>query len=96
MSFTLLFTTPPPRKKQGVRDSYPHNMSDTAPTRGTTEGWPLLTVESELNGDSKSTNERVPLHLLVCGAVLPVQEIFVLPWLSSQQSTKYFFSPCTI
>jgi hypothetical protein len=24
------------------------------------EGWPLLTVESEVNGDSKSTNERGP------------------------------------
>jgi hypothetical protein len=22
------------------------------------EGWPLLTVETEVNGDSKSTNER--------------------------------------
>jgi hypothetical protein len=30
---------------------------------GTTEarkGWPLLTVETEINGDSKSTNERGP------------------------------------
>ncbi len=24
------------------------------------EGWPLLTVETEANGDSKSTNERGP------------------------------------
>ncbi len=24
------------------------------------EGWPLLTVETEVNGDSKSTNERGP------------------------------------
>ncbi|MFN9908250.1 MAG: hypothetical protein ACK56F_19330 [bacterium] len=23
-------------------------------------GWPLLTVETEVNGDSKSTNERGP------------------------------------
>ncbi len=29
-------------------------------TRETREGWPLLTVETEVNGDSKSTNERVP------------------------------------
>jgi hypothetical protein len=26
-------------------------------TRETREGWPLLTVETEVNGDSKSTNE---------------------------------------
>jgi hypothetical protein len=24
------------------------------------EGWPLLTVETDVNGDSKSTNERGP------------------------------------
>ncbi len=27
---------------------------------GTREGWPLLTVETEANEDSKSTNERGP------------------------------------
>jgi hypothetical protein len=27
-------------------------------TRETREGWPLLTVETEVNGDSQSTNER--------------------------------------
>ncbi len=29
-------------------------------TRETREGWPLLTVETWVNGDSKSTNERNP------------------------------------
>ncbi len=29
-------------------------------TRETREGLPLLTVETEINGDSKSTNERGP------------------------------------
>jgi hypothetical protein len=29
-------------------------------TRETREGWPLLSVENEVNGDSKSTNERGP------------------------------------
>ncbi len=29
-------------------------------TRETREGWPLLTVETEANRDSKSTNERGP------------------------------------
>ncbi len=28
--------------------------------RETREGWPLLTVETEVNGDSKSTNEKGP------------------------------------
>jgi len=28
--------------------------------RETREGWPLLTVETEVNGDSESTNERGP------------------------------------
>ena len=32
-------------------------------TRETREGWPLLTVETEVNGDSRSTNERGPPHL---------------------------------
>ncbi len=27
---------------------------------GALPGWPLLTVETEMNGDSKSTNERGP------------------------------------
>jgi hypothetical protein len=27
-------------------------------SRETREGWPLLTVETEVNGDSRSTNER--------------------------------------
>ncbi len=29
-------------------------------SRETAEGWPLLTVETAVNGDSKSTNERCP------------------------------------
>jgi hypothetical protein len=37
--------------------------------RETREGWPLLTVETELNGDSKRTNERDPF--LVCSLGLP-------------------------
>ncbi len=64
--------------------------------RETRVGWPLLTVETELNGDSKSTNERGPLPWLVCGAVLPVQEILFC--LGSLVSTveNIFFSPYTI
>ncbi len=41
-------------------------------------GGPLLTVETEVNGESKSTKERGPSLI---GLVVPAQEIFVLPWL---------------
>jgi hypothetical protein len=30
------------------------------PSRETKEGWPLLAVETDVNGDSKSANERGP------------------------------------
>ncbi len=43
----------------------------------TREGWPLLIVETEVNVDLKSTNERGPSFFgFSC-----VQEIFVLPCL---------------
>jgi hypothetical protein len=45
--------------------------------RDYTEGWPLLTVETEVNGDSKKS---FFLGWFI-GLVLLVQEIFVLPWL---------------
>ena len=54
-------------------------MGDLA--RDTREGWPQLTVETEVNGDSKSTNERGSFLGWFVGLVVPVQEIFVLPWL---------------
>jgi hypothetical protein len=49
--------------------------------RETRDGWPLLTVETEVNGDSKSTIERGPFLVgslsLSCNGTL--QEHFVLP-----------------
>jgi hypothetical protein len=50
-------------------------------SKETREGWPQLTVETEVNGDSKSTNERGSFLGWFVGLVVPVQEIFVLPWL---------------
>ncbi len=51
-------------------------------TRKAREEWPLLTVETEVKGSSKSTNERGPSFLgWFVGLVVLVQEIFVLPWL---------------
>ncbi len=59
----------------------PHTFVGNGNIRETREGWPLLTVETEVNGDSKSTNERGLPWLVCCGLVVPVKEIFVLPWL---------------
>ncbi len=57
--------------------------------RETGVGWPLLTVETELNGDSKSTNKRGPS--LIGWAVLPVQEIlFCLGSLVSTVQNIFF------
>jgi hypothetical protein len=39
-------------------------------------GLPLLTVETEANGDSKSTNEKGPCLVVSLGSWVPVQEIF--------------------
>ncbi len=36
------------------------NLNETVGTSKTSEGWPLLAVETEVNGDSKKTNERSP------------------------------------
>ncbi len=47
----------------------------------TREGWPLLTVETEVNGVSKRANERGPFLVGSLGFIVPIQEIFVLPWL---------------
>ncbi len=58
--------------------------------RETREGWPLLpllAVETDVNGDLKSTNERGPTLV----------EILFGLGCSSRSSRKYFFSsPCTI
>jgi hypothetical protein len=35
-------------------------MKTRLTTRETREGWPVLTVETEVNRDSKSANERGP------------------------------------
>jgi hypothetical protein len=52
-------------------------------TRETREGWPLLSFETEVNGNSKSTIERGPsmVGLLAIVFVVLVQQIFDLPWL---------------
>ncbi len=44
--------------------------------RETREGWPLLTIETEANGDSKRTNEKGSFLGWFVELVVPVQEIF--------------------
>jgi hypothetical protein len=51
-------------------------------TRETREGWPLLTVEIEVNGDSKSTNERDPSLVGSLGLSCRYKRLlFLMPWL---------------
>jgi hypothetical protein len=45
------------------------------------EGWPLLTVKTEANGDSMSTNEKGFFLGWFVGRIVPVQELFVQPML---------------
>ncbi len=62
----------------------------------TREGWPLLTVKTEVNGDSNRTNGRGPSWLFHYPC-RPVQEILSCLGCSSRPSTKYFSSsPDTI
>ncbi len=60
-------------------------------------GGPLLIVETEVNGDSKSTNEREHFLVWFVRLVVPIQEILVLPWLLKSTQYKILFSsPYTI
>jgi hypothetical protein len=57
----------------------------------TREGWPLLTVETEANGDLWITNEGGPSLVRGAGII----ENFILPWLLwSAQCTLLYFSLC--
>ena len=49
--------------------------------RETREGWPLLPVETEVNGDSKSTNESGPFLVDSLGLPCRYKRFFVLTWL---------------
>ncbi len=65
-------------------------------SRETREGWPLLTVETEVNGDSKSTNEKSPSLVGFLG--LPcrfTRFLFCLRLLSAEYKI-FFSSPYTI
>jgi hypothetical protein len=67
-------------------------------TRESREGWPLLTVETEVHGDSKSINVRGPSLVGFVGLSCQCQykRFLVSLGCSSQPSTKYFFPRCTL
>ncbi len=76
--------TPPP----------PHTTCPVC-SRETRKGWPLLTVETEVNGDSKSTNERgSSLDGSLCLSCQYQRFLFCLDR-CSLPSTKYFFTHST-
>jgi hypothetical protein len=53
-----------------------------------------MTVETEVNGDSRSTNDSCPTLVGSLGLSCLVKEIFVLPWLlySAQYKTIFFLA----
>ncbi len=82
---------PGQRGRAGAPCGLMARLMNTVLHRETREGWPLLTVETEVNGDSKNTNGRSPslvvVHWACCadtrefrstlaGLVGPVQNIF--------------------
>ncbi len=70
---------------------------DTVIGRETKEGWPLLTVETEVNGESKSTNERGPSWAGSSAFSCRYKRLLSCLGCSSRASTRYFFSsPYTI
>ncbi len=67
----------------------PSLVSSVVSTRESTtrEGWTLLTVETQANGDSRSTYERSPSLFGSLGSSCRYKTIFVLSWLL--QSAQY-------
>jgi len=65
--------------------------------RETREGWPLLTCETEVNGDSKRANEMDPSLVGLLGLSCRYKRFLFCLGCFSRSSTKYFFlSPYTI
>ncbi len=59
-------------------------------TRENREGWPLLTVETEANGDSWSTCEKIPSLVASLGSSRRCYRLLSCLGCSSQPCTKYF------
>jgi hypothetical protein len=58
--------------------------------RETREGWPLLTVEIKVNGDSKRTNERGPFNFGWLGLSCRYKRFLLCLGCSSRPGSKYF------
>jgi hypothetical protein len=56
------------------------------------EGWPLLTVETQMNGDSKSTNKRCPSLVASLGLPCRYKRFLFFLGCSSRHTTIYIFS----
>jgi hypothetical protein len=57
----------------------------------TREEWPLLAVETEANGNSKSTHESGPSLVSLLGLSYRYKRFLFCLGCSSRSSTKYFF-----
>ncbi len=76
---------------------YSYNFSGFLAGRETREGWPLLTVETEVNGSSKRTNENGVLSWLVRWACRAgTRDFLFCLGCSIRPSTKYFFPHRTL
>ncbi len=73
-----MYLLEPNRSEERVEGAW---ASSAVESRKVTEWWPLLTIEIEVNGNSKSTNERGSFFGWFVGLVVPIQEVFVQPWL---------------
>jgi hypothetical protein len=76
----LLSTPPPPQNWRPFQFQRGRKEDVSVACRETREGWPLLTVETEVNGEWGFKEFKSFLGWFV-GLVVPVQEMFVLPWL---------------
>jgi hypothetical protein len=64
--------------------------------RETREGWPLLTVETQVNWDSKRTIDRGPSLVSSLDLSCRYRRFLFCLGCSSQPSTKYYFSHRTL
>ncbi len=83
----------PCREMQTVAPSPPHHKITLRDQRDYRERWPLLTVETEANGDSKSTKKFLGWF---AGLLSLYKRFYSCVGCSSRPSTKYFFPHRTL
>ena len=72
------------------------NIRTSAVSPENREGWPLLTVETEANGDLWSTNQRGPSLVCSLGSPCRYKRFSSCLGSSSQPGTQYFFPHLTL